>query len=68
MLQSVIPAQISPEEKFNNFFHLAKDESRWEQKMDEYTNKWKSQMKNKTNENSNQNNNDEPDEDEEEEE
>jgi len=67
MLRSVIPDQISPEGKFNNFFNLAKDESIWEQKMEEYTNKLKSQMESETNENSNENNNDEPDENEEEE-
>ena len=67
MLRSVIPDQISPEGKFNIFFNLAKDESIWEQKMEEYTNKLKSQMESETNENSNENNNDEPDENEEEE-
>ena len=67
MLRSVIPDQISPEGKFNNFFQLAKDENIWEQKMEEYTNKLKSQMENETNENSDQNNNDEPDVNEEEE-
>ena len=66
MLRSVIPDQISPEGKFNNFFHLANDENIWEQKMEEYTNKLKSQMENETNQILDQNNNDEPDENDEE--
>ena len=65
MLRSVIPDQISREGKFNNFFHLAKDEKAWEQKMEEYTNKLKNQMENETNQLLDQNNNEEPDENEE---
>ena len=66
MLQSVIPDQISPEGKFNNFFHLAKDENTWEQKMVEYTNKLRDQMENHTNHFLDENNNEETDENEEE--
>ena len=66
MLQSVIPDQISPEGKFNNFFHLAKDESAWEQKMEEYTNKLRDQMENHMNQFLDENNNEETDENEEE--
>ena len=66
MLQSVFPDQISPEGKFNNFFHLAKDENAWEQKMEEYTNKLRDQMENQTNQFLDENNNEEPDENEEE--
>jgi len=65
MLRSVIPDQISPEGKFNNFFQLAKDENNiWERKMEDYTNKLKKQMENQTNEISDQDNNNEIDEDE----
>ena len=46
MLRSILPDQISPEGKFSNFFELAKDEDAWEQKMEEYTNKLKSQTEN----------------------
>ena len=62
MLQSVIPDQISPEGKFNNFFQLAKDENVWEQKIEDYTNKLKSSMENQTINIPNQDD-DEPDED-----
>ena len=64
MLRSVIPDQISPEGKFNNFFQLAKDETIWEQKMEDYTNKLRNQMENQTNDIPDQSNNDELDEDE----
>ena len=67
MLQSIMPNQIGPKGKFNNFFQLAKDESLWQQKMEEYTNKLKSQMESITSENPNQNNNNETKESEEEE-
>ena len=48
MLQSVIRDQISPEGKFSNFFELAKNEDAWEQEMEEYTNKLKSQTESET--------------------
>jgi hypothetical protein len=65
MLQSVLPDQISPEGKFNNFFELAKDENVREQKMEEYTNKLKNQTENQTEDIPEPNNNDKPSEDEE---
>ena len=65
MLQSVLPDQISPEGKFNNFFELAKDEIVWLQKMEEYTDKLKDQTENQTKDIPEPNNNDEPSEDEE---
>jgi hypothetical protein len=51
MLQSVLPEQTGPEGKFNDFFKLANDETAWENKIQEYTNKLKEQMEEQTNNN-----------------
>ena len=51
MLQSVLPEQTGPEGKFNDFFKLASDEAAWENKIQEYTNKLKEQMEERTNNN-----------------
>ena len=64
MLQSVIPDQISPEGKFNNFFQLAKNEEEWEKKMDEYTNKLNENQNKDTLREINKQNEDEQDNDE----
>ena len=54
MLQSILPDQISPERKFNNFFELAKMDEVGEQNMKEYTNKLKSQTESETRDTPNQ--------------